>query len=569
MLRKANIWYSARDGNFNDPTTWLSNGRKKYSYPQSGDTVYVNHTVTVNMTTNVKNVYVAGTLKFSNSTLTINGDLQVTGTLDHTGINSYLNLKGVNNAVNVFLPGPTSTIEYSRLGDQDIMDLSYFNLSISGGGNKYIYGELTINGVTNINGNGGGAPTLFKVTNSGRLTFVGMLTSVGISTPGYINNLINADLEFQAGINIDYRGLNLNLGTGNLYFNGASIQLMLGGGSNTLGYNNFNTILIKGSSIVTIVSTSNTPLILNGSINGETANSTLRISGSFYQGNTTEPMLTGIFLYNYGGTSTISYVCNGDFTIPYTEYNGLHIRGTGLKILSGDTTIGSLSTFGGTLDLSYRDFTVNGPYSQSGLGGGVVKNNANGITIFGGAYLAIGSNLIFQFSLPCIVEFRNGIDADIRGFTSFAIVSGSTIKFTTNNQSIKCGGGSVMLGADILVSGPITVSVLSSLSYGNSGTLNGDHPKSIFSIQPGGLTNSFTYKNAQQPMQLGILDCNSAPNTFIYANSGAQDITPGIYRNLSLTGSGSKNLLGNVSVVDTYSLVTPATLNTNGFLLNN
>ena len=75
-------------------------------------------------------------------------------------------------------------------------------------------------------------------------------------------------------------------------------------------------------------------------------------------------------------------------------------------------------------------------------------------------------------------------------------------------------------------------------------------------------------------MNTGKLYCNQTLNTFIYGLGGNQDITspsdatPG-YQNLILQGSGVKRLLGNVSVKGTYTLTSPATLNTNGFALTN
>jgi hypothetical protein len=566
-LRKANVWYSIADGNWNNPATWLSNGRKRNNSPQAGDTVYIYHTVTANINATVKNVYVKGILKLSNVTLTITGDLQATGTIDQSATPSFIKLSGVNNFIDNFLPG-ASTIEYARFGDQDIMYLPYYNLTISGGGNKYIYADLTVTGTTTLNGgNSGGNPTLYKLTQAGKITFIGLLMSINISSPAIFNNTINADIEFNTGILVDYRGVIFNLGTGNIYLNGPNIQLTFNGGGGTSGYENYNNILIMGNSIVTV--TSNTPFVVNGSINGETSNSTLRISGIFHQGTTTEPMSTGNFIPNYGGMSTIGYTYNGDYTLPYTAYSSLVIKGSGTKKLSGDTTLTTLTTAGGTLELSSYNFIVTGAFNQTAIGGGIIKNHSNGETIFTGKYLALGSNFIFQFNYPCLIEFRNGIDIDIRGFLNFVIASGSTLKFSTNNQSIKNGGGSLMLAADILISGAITVTLISSNNYGTTGILNGDNSMSKFSVQPGGLNSSFTYKNTQSPMQIGALDCNASPNTFLYALEGPQDIAPNTYRNLTLTGSGSKKLLGNVSVSNSYVLNGTSTLNTNGYTLTN
>jgi hypothetical protein len=79
----------------------------------------------------------------------------------------------------------------------------------------------------------------------------------------------------------------------------------------------------------------------------------------------------------------------------------------------------------------------------------------------------------------------------------------------------------------------------------------------------------FRYQNSQQPMQTGVLQCNSVVNTFIYNLVDNQNVTPGTYINLTLAGSGAKKLLGNVSVVNAYTLISPATLNSNGYTLTN
>ena len=564
MLRKGSVWYSLKDGNFNDPATWLSNGRKRYSYPQSGDTVYVNHAVTINITVTVKHVFVSGILKFSNSTLTVNGDLQVSGTLDHTGINSYIILKGVNNCISNFLPGITSTIEYGRYGDQDIMYLPYYNLNISGGGNKYVYGELAVNGVTNINGNGGGSPTLYKATFAGKLTFVGLLTNTGTSTLGYIDNSINADVEFQSGISVDYRGVNFNFGSGNLYFNGPNVQIGFGGAIS--GYNNYNKITILGSSIVTINSSNNTPLIINGTIDGETSSSVLRVAGCFYQGTMIEPMNTGAFNPNYAITSVIGYVFNGNYTMPYLNYSSLVVRGIGIKTLNGNTTInGTLSiNSAGKLELSGFDFTVNGATTLQA--GGLSKNTLAGYTLFKGNLLMDGTST-FAINSASTVELQNSLSYDnSNGLGPITFAAGSLLKFTTRNQSIDNGHvATAFWNCDILVSGAITISN-NLWGFGISGVLNGDNANSTFNN-----LGKFTYGNAQQPMLTGVIMSNlaSANCIFVYSLASSQDLRSGIYTNLVLSGNGTKKLLGNVSVLNNYLLAPITTLNNNGFTLTN
>jgi hypothetical protein len=102
-----------------------------------------------------------------------------------------------------------------------------------------------------------------------------------------------------------------------------------------------------------------------------------------------------------------------------------------------------------------------------------------------------------------------------------------------------------------------------------TGTINGADGTAIFDNR-----SFYTHNNAAAPMSTGKLYCNQAANTFIYGLAGNQDMTvpsdatPG-YQSLTLQGSGAKRLLGNVSVKGTYTLTSPATLNTNGFALTN
>jgi hypothetical protein len=103
-----------------------------------------------------------------------------------------------------------------------------------------------------------------------------------------------------------------------------------------------------------------------------------------------------------------------------------------------------------------------------------------------------------------------------------------------------------------------------------TGTINGIDSTSIFINK-----TVFGYLNSTAPMILGKLYCNQATNTFNYLLLGNQNIQapsdptfPGYY-NLTLSGSGSKTIMGNISVKNTYTLTAPATLNSAGFSLTN
>jgi hypothetical protein len=563
MLRKFNVWYSVKDGNFNDPNIWISNGKKKHNYPQAGDDVYIDHVVTFNIQNPfVRNLYISGNAILGNGlggpgTLSISGNLQVSGTFDLSNITDWLiNLNGVNNYINTFIPGTHNTIYYSRLGDQDIMNLAYCNLSIGGLGHKNLFGSYIISGVTTISD----SVTVVKKTND-KLTFGGLLSSSN-SVNSTFDNTINADIEFQGGIGVDQRGLTLNLGTGNIYFNGNQ-TISIGGGS---PFQCYNTCLIKGSSVVTIGLdiSQGSPFVVNGSINGETSSSTLNIDGGLFQTTLEEPMNIGIYNYNHSSNSYIGYVFNGNYTLPYTNYQHLSIKGTGIKTLSNDTIVNkNLTIFSGNLELSSYNLTVTGTTHLSNAT--VNKNSSSGYTLFADTF-SCDSGCFITFNNPCVIEFRNSLLFDVGGHAPLTFASGVLLKFTTNNQFIDSGHGSNQRwDCDILISGAITLTN-QNWGFGITGTINGDTALSIFNN-----TVLFSYKNALQPMQTGVLVSNSASskNTFMYELAGNQDITSGTYYNLTIQGSGTKKLLGNVSVLNNYTITSPATLNLNGYILAN
>jgi hypothetical protein len=558
MLRKFNVWYSVADGNFNDPNIWISNGKKKHNYPQAGDDVYIDHVVTFNNSNyTLRNIYIQGALIFSSSSLIIKGDLQSNGTIDmSTNATCSLILEGANNYINSFpTPGVNSTMGYNRFGDQSIINLNYNNLIFGGSGIKTITTGLIINGSTTVFGM---ANVVIKTTS--KITFIGLLNSGG-GFNSIDNTVNNADMEFRGGILIDPRITVPSLGTGNMYFNGNQ-QIQIGGGS---PYNNYNQIIIMGSSIVTLKSDigNSSPWIVNGSLNGQSSSSTFNVDGTLWQATPIEPMTTGIYNYNHGSTSQIGYVYNGNYVLPYTSYVSLHIGGTGTKSLSVDTSISKVLDISGNLDLGTNAITVAGNTNLNS--GSLTKSNSTGLTKFMGFLNLTGS--IFNFSGGCTIEFQNGLGGDIRGFTTFSIASGVLIKFTSNNQTFQLGGGAVIIDADILISGAITMTYITTLGFILNGKINGDNPLSKFINQPGANTRFFKYNNAQEPMQTGIL-ISSDPSIFEYGSLN-QDINPTTYYNLTLDGTGTKRLLGNVSVSNTYILTSPATLNSNGFSLTN
>ncbi|HEY9003337.1 MAG TPA: hypothetical protein VIM89_18420 [Mucilaginibacter sp.] len=589
MRRKKNVWYSVRDGNWEDPNTWMSNALAKHliTVPQSADDVYIGHSVNLDtnslQSTTINNLFISGKLTAANASqiLTINGNLQVTGFIDFTGSNITVNLNGLSNSIQYsnFTPG-NSTINFGApYNDQFILNLPYKNLSTTGA-QKYMVSDLTISGTFTplsgfecgaynlvVNGNSTigqtGQPYKFtKNSSTGSLLFIGSADFEGITDL----SVGNPNVEFREGLII--HTFNLTTGSGTWTFSTNSQTLncaaYVGGVWNAA-------IVVSGS--ITVTLTGGT-LQTNSTISGTVSSSTFNNNGVLWLGYNHVPMATGIFNYKNTSSSTLGYVFNGDFTLPYTSYANLFIGGSsGTKHLSDSTivnqtlVIGSNGFAGSILDCSGFDLDVKGAFTCYDA---FLASSFCNITFEGAARFDHGSNTSTVVDLRAgnpNVEFRAGLTLSV-----YSVYTGTgTFKFTTTNQIVDfaiINGG--VLACSWLVSGAISVIHL----HGNvlvpmTGTINGDNTSSTFDCR-----GILTYQNTTAPMITGKLYCNQATNTFVYGASGNQDIqipsdpTSG-YQNLTLNGSGAKRLLGNISVKGTYILTSPATLNTNGFTLTN
>ncbi|MBC7399886.1 MAG: hypothetical protein H7289_08065 [Mucilaginibacter sp.] len=584
MQRKFNTWYTVKDGNWDDPNTWLSNGLDKRSNtcPQPGDDVHVDHVVTLNISTiAINNIYISGTLLGSSTAvnITVNGNCQVSGSgLINLPTNFHnLILKGYVNIIPYanFNAGNYSTVTYAGISPQPIINIPYRNLATSGSP-KYQVDNITTLGSFNMQsdydiGNysltvGGnsvigvvGSFTLSKSGTSGSILFIGNVDFEG----GTDLSVGNPNMEFRGGLTIHTFKFTSGTGTVTFSTNNQTINssAYLGGVWNS-------PIIVSGAIIVTVAGSFST----HSTINGTASASTLNNDGTLILYNPTLPMSTGLFEYMHDTNSTLGLFYDGNYTLPYTNYANLTIGGNGIKTQAGNTLINKSLNIGFNNDnLASNIYECNG-YNLNVKGsftnrGGFKANSYSTITFEGPASFLNGSNASLGVDLSLgnpDVEFRNGL-------LLYAYVTNTgtgTYKFAVNNQTIDFTiNNSGTLNCNILISGPITVTYINGVTGGAFaifGIIDGDSTTSTL-INKGMLS----YSNAQQPMQTGLLNASGFTNTFIYAKSGGQDITSGNYKNLILQGSGAKKLLGNVSVANTYTLTSPATLNSNGFALSN
>lgn len=580
LFRKINTWFSVKDGAWSDPNTWVSNGldKKNTLYPQPGDNVWINNAVVCDVNATVGNLYGNGILSFSGSiTLTVNGDIQITGTVDQTATGSNLILNGYNNVVVNYIASTSSVMTYNGVFTQNIMNLSYGSLTTQNVGFKYQTSNLTIAGTFTINSNYECAaynltvngntvinnyPSYsFNKSGSGNLLFIG---SLGTGSNGNINFSGNPNVECRGGCNISAGTGSFNLGTGTITFTTNNQTLRCNGGGGNWTAN----ILISGAITVTNTSAVILGFVPVGTINGDNALSTFNNNNLMYLTNATVPMATGVFNYMNGGSaSTLGYLAPGNYTLPYTTYAGLIIQGGGIITLGGNTVVNNNLTITYKLECAAYNLTVNGNTIMNNYPNGVFSKSGAGNLLFVGSFGTSANSVIDWSGGNPNAEFRGGLQLS----TAFKTGTG-VFTLSTNNQTFDAlNNVNPTFDANILISGAITVTYTNgNTGTAFTGTLNGNNSSSIFNCK-----GVYLYNNATAPMATGKLYCNQAANTFIYGLAGNQDITtpsdpslPGYY-NLTLNGSGAKRLLGNVSVKQVYTLTGPATLNSNGFSLTN
>ena len=481
-------------------------------------------------------------------------NLQISGTGTKTlGVNTTVN-------GNLLLQGVVST------STSGILQCSTYN--------------LTVNGTTTTS-----SGSLLK-SGAGSILFIGVLTTGSGYNYNTINFSGNPSVELRGGISggtygwANLAGGLFSTGTGTWTFttNNQNVSLPIASYPHTFDC----PILISGAITITWTSYTN----LNNTINGNNAASKLLLGVSttfnFATSASVPSMTTGTWDFTTNA-NTIQYSGNYSATIPsyFTTFSSLTIGGTGTKTLGVNTTLNGNLIVGtsSTLELSTYNLTVTGTtqltastLSKSGAGSilfvGLVTLNYN------------ASNAYLTFNGNPNIEFRNGLFFS----TGTYVVSSGTGQwsFTTNSQPFTNSSYSTLtFDCSILISGAITLTFAN--GGGNPGTntfngvINGDNANSKLLMNTiGGPTTALSYRSATQPMATGILDTSTNLNTWIYGlgnqaiKGGASLVAKQVYRNLTLSGSGTtKTLQGYVSVLNTYSLGTGVTLNNNGFTLTN
>lgn len=587
MLRRFNVWYSVKDGDWGDPSVWMGNGKKSSSIPLSGDDVYINPNHTISITgalsnyVTVNNLFIYGT--YVNTTaysLYVNGNLIVAEQGRVSINNSELKLSGYYNSVPYasFTTGGNGTVTYGANLNQDVLNLPYANLAITSrlgsGISKYLTSNLTISGSVNVsqvtldllnynftaNGTGNVVNSGSRLIRSG----TGLTATLTLNTTSVLENdsMIDVgatDIYFTGDLGYVY---NSTITARNVYFTKNNVTIGTAH-SATRWIVNANFIIPSGNT-----ANNYQQIYLNNGSTIEGADSTAvfnhRQNYIYYMYAYAAMSVSGGTFNIISAVASIGYSFTGNYTIPYTVMYNLDISGSGIKSLSGNTTCsGTFYTGSGGCIFDPVSYNLTAAFGQFSSGSKVSRTGNIGKITVG----PIGN---FDF----ITMELNGTDIEFQGdiaYTYNVIIFAGNIIFS-KTSSVQILGTTpsnapyfYTQASNVLIKSGVTVRIMTYCQLiAGSGIVNGEDSISKLDVRSG-----FTYANVQAPMQTGILDCNQALNTMTYNLAGNQDITPGTYRNLILAGSGAKKLIGNVSVVNTYTLTAPATLDSNGFVLTN
>jgi hypothetical protein len=144
-------------GNWRDATVWQTASGRVGLLPSVNDDVYIRHTVTADqfLTPNIKRVLINNLFISGNFIINtggtggvffyINGSVQCVGTFDVSLFRGTFCVNGNNNKINNFIIGTNFTFDYAGSLDQDIINIPYNNLTLTGGGIKKLTSNLTIN----------------------------------------------------------------------------------------------------------------------------------------------------------------------------------------------------------------------------------------------------------------------------------------------------------------------------------------------------------------------------------------------------------------------------------------
>lgn len=484
------------DNNWNTAANWSPDG-----VPSSVNNVTLSGTYTINVNTAAatKNL----TINDANIQLTILSGNSITVSGNYSQSNGTVNTEASFPTVSGTISISGGTFGYTAAsGSQSISAQTYNNLTISGGGTKTALGSVTVSGNLSV-GSGatlddGGYQVIGNASGTITLSSTSTLILGSASTAtNFPTNFVNGNISIDAASTVTYNSNQPQtikvLNYGNLTSAGSGSRTFTSG--QTVGIAgtftpSTNTYVVTGSTINYNGSGSQTIAAFNYNhlTSSSTGARTLASSGTIGIAGTFTP---GSNSYT-NTSSTINFNGSGSQTIPAFNYNNLTSSSSGARTLASSGTIGVAGTFtkgtnsytitSSTIDynstsaqniaeFTYNNLTVSGSGTTSLTANVAVEGD---LTISGGTmdlvtYTADRSTSGGTLTIAAACTLRIGGTGTIpANYTTHDFDPTSVIDFYGTAQTIPSGtyenfivsspGGTITLGANIIVTGNLTVS---------------------------------------------------------------------------------------------------------------
>lgn len=541
-----------------------------------------------------------GTLTLTSNTKTVDGPITVAGNID------------LNSSVTLAL----GTFAHTFTG-ATILNSATRNGSItSSAGGSFTFAGVDINQTVNTPGTGSytfhdlvfiqnTTPTASRTrTFQGNVTVNGSLTAT--NTGGDASLLLV----------IDATTFTLTKGVASGTFSlGANVAYQTTGASNfSTTIAGYTTVSLNATSIIRFAGSpanQDMPAITYGNVeisgNGnKVALGNLDVNGNFTRTANNAVFLPGAFSHTIAGnwninsttlivpsTSTITFDGTTQ-NIFLSALNNVVFSGSGTKTLQGNQTVnGNLTISNGvTVDANTRTITLSGNWISSGTGafsqttGSVAfagssavdqTITSNAANIFGNISLqrpTTSSNVTRaltdirvsgNFTFSATAGFNANI-FDLNGFTGFIggnwLFQGTSSQFLANNGTLNFNGAASQTIQN--VNATITYFNLT-FSGGGTKTLQNNNFTIAGNVNIDGVTVATTLNLnvAGNWVNTGTYNATGA-STVTFNGTGAQNIGATNFRNLTIAGTGTKTLTGNITVLGAFAINSGATLDVSG-----
>nr|MCU0472508.1 HYR domain-containing protein [Bacteroidales bacterium] len=489
------------------------------------------------------------------------GTINVTGGITMaTALQNVITVSGTGiiNLGGNFTPGTgtftagTGLVNYNG-ADQNLAGLTYYNLTISGSGNKTLQGNVTVGG--NLNVNAGsldfGNTVIRTLTLTGDLTGAGIIDMSGGSLAhvlnlGGVNNTIGT-LTTAAGASI----INYNRAGDQSVFTNANYRNLTisGSGNKTMQ----GDVTVGG---IATFSTAGCSLVINGNTLF-LANRTAGTNGTITGSPTSNIVITG----NATPAMTLPNITGGlnNFTINKTGATNVVNLGGALDI--GNTltlTAGALSIGANTLTLPDG---ANLFYGAGSLTGGVTSNFTVGTgadislnAIAGGLNnfntsrnITLGSGLSLNGTLT-ITAGTFTVGANTLTLNGPSVAGTPSNLITTAASSLIFGGttAGVLIPSSVVALNGLSITNTNIVSLQSSPTISG-----VFNPGGGGLSIEANTLTLNGQINCGTLAGGAASNIII-GNAGAANLSAVTLNNLTI--GRAVTLCGSVTVGGTLTL---------------